>query len=286
MSENLNRGACDFSQYDTMTNEALEELLRLDSEASEGQESDTERLLYIMELLAQRDRQLRRTGNTAQEAWKAFQQDYLPIADDPKEDPEPKPTAKPVRLRLYRWIAVAAAMAMLIAIPVVASAYGWQEFWNAVAKWTKDTFSFVGSENTSHTSPSPEKTNHYSSLQEAIAAAGLQNDALPVWIPERFELENILVHETPVQKSFRVFYYCGENNLSICIHTYVSAAPEHVEIDETLMEIYEVSGRKFYIFCNFDHVRAAWIEGNHECYISGDLTLEELKQIVDSIPAK
>lgn len=286
MSEDLNRKACDFSQYDTMTNEALEALLRLDSEAPEGQESDTERLLYIMELLARRDRQLCKTGNTAQEAWQAFQQEYLPIVDEPEEAPEPKPTAKPVRLRLYRWIAVAAAMAMLIAIPVAASAFGWQEFWNAVAKWTKDTFSFVGSENTSHTSPSPEKTNHYSSLQEAIVAAGLRNDVLPAWIPERFELDYITVHETPSQINFRAFYYCGDNSLNICIQTYGGADPTHVEINEEPLEIYETSGTEFYIFRNLDQVRAAWIEGNHECYISGDLTIEELKRMIDSIGKK
>ena len=48
MSENLNRGARDFSKYDTMATADLEEILRLDAESPEGAESDTELLLYVM----------------------------------------------------------------------------------------------------------------------------------------------------------------------------------------------------------------------------------------------
>ena len=42
MSDILNRKASDFSKYDSMETEKLEEFLRLDSEAPEGEEADTE----------------------------------------------------------------------------------------------------------------------------------------------------------------------------------------------------------------------------------------------------
>ena len=45
MSENLNR---DFSQYEAMTTKELEEILRLDAEAPEGAQSDTELILFIL----------------------------------------------------------------------------------------------------------------------------------------------------------------------------------------------------------------------------------------------
>ena len=44
MSENRNR---DYSKYDAMTTQELEEILRLDASAPEGEESDTELLLYV-----------------------------------------------------------------------------------------------------------------------------------------------------------------------------------------------------------------------------------------------
>ena len=59
---------CELAKYDAMTSEALEEILRLDSEAPEEQGLDAECLLYIMELLAERKRQLCPPGKTAQEA--------------------------------------------------------------------------------------------------------------------------------------------------------------------------------------------------------------------------
>ena len=56
MSENQIRGNGDLSYCDTMTTEELEEILRLDAEMPEGQESDTDKILYIMEVLAERKR--------------------------------------------------------------------------------------------------------------------------------------------------------------------------------------------------------------------------------------
>ena len=56
MSEKQSRGIGDLSKYDAMTTEELEEILRLDAEAPEEQESDIEKILYIMEVLAERKR--------------------------------------------------------------------------------------------------------------------------------------------------------------------------------------------------------------------------------------
>ena len=56
MSENQIRRTDDLSYCDTMTTEELEEILRLDAQAQEEQESDTEMILYVMEVLAARKR--------------------------------------------------------------------------------------------------------------------------------------------------------------------------------------------------------------------------------------
>ena len=76
MSENLNR---DFSQYEAMTTKELEEILRLDAEAPEGAQSDTELILFILEVLASRRNNTNNiTGNKAQKAWESFQENYMP----------------------------------------------------------------------------------------------------------------------------------------------------------------------------------------------------------------
>ena len=87
MSENLNR---DFSKYEAMSTEELEEILRLDAEAPEGAQSDTELILYILEVLASRRNTKNSTGNTAQEAWESFQQNYMPeVPQKPMETKKP-----------------------------------------------------------------------------------------------------------------------------------------------------------------------------------------------------
>ena len=285
MSEDLNRGACDFSQYDTMTNEALEELLRLDSEAPEGQESDTERLLYIMALLAQRDRQQPTPGKTALEAWESFQQDYLPIedADHEEEDAESKPVTKPVRPRFYRVIAAAAVLALLIAVPVAVHAIGWEDIVKAVAKWSKETFSFVEKEEPGYSEPSPSNTNQYTSLQDALDATDQNFYSIPTQIPDGYELDSVTMDEHPDQKIYVAAYSDGENLMKICVQSYIGSDPEKVEINDDLLEIYSVSGTEYYIFSNFDQIRAVWIKDSCECYISGELTIEEIKTMIDSI---
>ena len=47
MSESRSRGTRDFSKYDAMDTQTLEEILRLDAESPEGSGSDTELLLYM-----------------------------------------------------------------------------------------------------------------------------------------------------------------------------------------------------------------------------------------------
>lgn len=47
----------DYSKYDKMSTESLEELLRLDAELPDGEGSDIDEILYISEVIAKRDRE-------------------------------------------------------------------------------------------------------------------------------------------------------------------------------------------------------------------------------------
>lgn len=93
MSENRNR---DYSKYDDMTTEELEEILRLDASAPDGEDSDTELLLYVMEVLANRRKNMNITGKTALEAWESFQQNYLDEeCSEDVQEPKKNRTATP-----------------------------------------------------------------------------------------------------------------------------------------------------------------------------------------------
>lgn len=276
MSDNQSRRT-EFAKYDTMATEELEEILREDSQSPEGQESDGELLLYVMEVLAHRKRNSDNPGKTAQQAWESFEKHYLPKKEAQSESKKALPG-------LRRCIAAVAAAALLLTIPLTASALSWNEIWNAVATWAKETFSFVSQPDaTQATEPSPTNFDGYESLQQALAETNRGNELVPTWIPDRYNLLDITVDENPVRKSY-VAMYMGENGmLMITVQSHIGSDPERIEISEDLLETYKVSEIDYYIFSNVDQLRAVWINGSYECNISGNLTVEEMKQMIDSI---
>lgn len=281
MSENQNRSLRDFSKYDELETQELEAILRLDAESPEGQESDTEKILYIAEVLASRAN-ANNTGNTTLEAWESFQKNYLPMEEDSVEY-TPK-TQKTVQPWVRRLTAAAAVIVLLVGLSATAvSAFGWEDIWNAVAKWAKETFSFVSNSDAELTEPEERTAQEYTSLQDALGETDQNGDLVPTWIPEGYVLEDIIVDENPMQRVYMAHYTNDEKTLAVTVRSYMDIEPEKVEIDDTLLEIYKVSGTEYYIFKNDLQLRAVWIKGSYECYISGELTVEEIKTMIDSI---
>lgn len=105
-------------KYDTMSTEALEEILRADGNSPETYKSDTETLLYIMELLAER----KRTSNAehkVQEAWEDFCQEYLPGAET-TAPPEENPTAKPLPYTFFKHTKRILQTAAIVVVAILA----------------------------------------------------------------------------------------------------------------------------------------------------------------------
>ena len=274
MSENLNR---DFSKYEAMSTEELEEILRLDAEAPEGAQSDTELVLYILEVLASRRKTTNITGNTAQEAWESFQQNYMP-----EEPQKPVGTKKPVRW-MRKLAAAAAVVALLIFIPISARALTLEEMWDIFARWAKETFSFVSGESTEVSEPMSDDQREFTSLQEMLQAHKRDASIAPTWIPEGFVLDKIEKDSSPLREIYTVLYLDISKELRIQISTYLSEDIRNLEIGNDPVEIYTHNGIDYYIFENEDQLRAVWFVDSYECYISGDVSIDELKMMIDSI---
>ena len=281
MSENQNRRTRDFSKYDAMSTEELENILRLDSEAPVEQESDTEEILYIAGVLAKRQSAMN-TGKTALEAWESFEKNYLSTEEDRViHTAQPKKTVKPWVRRLA---AAAAVIVLLIGLSsTTANAFGWEDIWNAVAKWAKETFSFVSSSNTELTEPEQSLAQEYTSLQKALAATDCDFDAIPTYIPDGYELETLDIYLNPMQNVYIAQYKNGEKDLVITVRSFLGIEPEKIEVNETLVEIYRQSDMEYYIFQNNVQLRAVWGSDSTECYISGELSMDEIKNMINSI---
>ena len=59
--------------------------------------------------------------------------------------------------------------------------------------------------------------------------------------------------------------------------------PVYVEQSEGLVEEYTLNGVTYYLFDNNQRTQAVWIIDSFECRITGELTIEELKIMIDSI---
>ena len=277
MSENMNRGSRDFSKFDTMETEELEEILRLDVDAPEEEETDTELLLYVMEVLAERRKNANITGNNAHDAWKSFEENYMP-----ENSLETKSKPAPTRW-VRRVIAIAAVLALVVLIPVSAKAMKLDQLWNVVAKWAKETFSFVSSGDTDVDEPSPDRKEELTPLQELLEQRKRDVTIVPTWMPEGFVLEKVEEDVTPIQEVYRVRYINGDKKIRIRVQTYLTEDNYNFEIEDDYTEIYSVSEINCYIFKNEDQCRAVWVTGTYECMISGDLSIDEIKMMIDSI---
>ena len=105
----------------------------------------------------------------------------------------------------------------------------------------------------------------------------------PTWIPKGYEMIELMVDRTPLTEKYVAIYTNGEQDLRITVRDYLDDVPVYVEQSDGLVEEYEVAGVTYYLFENYDAVKAVWIVDSYECYISGNVTIEELKQMIDSI---
>ena len=274
MSENQNRGNMDLAKYDSMATQELEEILRLDAEMPEGQESDTDKILYIMEVLTERKRNNSHAGNTALEAYESFKQNYMPETDN---HIIPMKTKR----RGSHWIrsltAAAAVLVILIAGSITAKAFG-VDIWKAVVQWTQETFHF-GNWGDSD----PNHNRAYSSLQEALEQGNVPTWFVPTYIPEGFTITETKVEQTPVKKTYKAIYSNGEVYLRITVQDHLDADPVYVEQSDGLVEEYKALDITYYLFENNQQVQAVWIVDSYECYISGTVTIDELKMMISSI---
>lgn len=302
----------DYSKYDEMSTESLEELLRLDAELPDGEGSDIDEILYISEVIARRGRE-HPTGRYAEAdadaAWETFQSEYLPYVTDgcslyDFDDDEPGSARDAVpdmpapsgekrisargRRRLGRAISVAAAIALLLGLmSVTAYAMGY-DLWGVIARWTKDTFTFVSVSKTNDIE-SPDANvaeGQYADLQAALDAYGITEQLAPHWFPDNFSLEMVSADESAGNTAiiFWASYRCGEKSISIQINMYQNPPESHyanwqkdnIDVDTLIIE-----NCTFYIMQNAEQECAIWSVGPFESNISGDISSEELVRMLE-----
>lgn len=131
---------------------------------------------------------------------------------------------------------------------------------------------------------SGEEKLHYRSIEEALEE--LQLDiAAPKWFPEQFGELEVTGTVMPGYKSIYAWAETDQKDfLSLSYLKVEEGIPGTViEKDGNPPVLYESGGVRHYLLTDHDWRKAAWIQDGMECIISGTITEEEMKQIIDSI---
>ena len=231
----------------------------------EGDTMPTEELLQLLEELDSR----KSGASDAEAAWKRFQTDYLADA----EEPQPR---KSWRRGL---VAAAAVLVLVVGIPMTAGAISGGDLWQIIVNWTKDTFVISGTEQL----PTEEQPKVYETFYEEVYAETGISGLVPTWIPEEFELAEIERTEQPGRIAYRAWYVRDEQYLRLMVQTHLPEEATHIERDDTPVESYTENGVDYYIVHNGSRMTAVWIKDGYECLISGDVTREEMEQMLESV---
>ena len=184
-------------------------------------------------------------------------------------------------------------IALLLLLTVATAAAGY-DIWRMLAEWTAEQITLAPGQ-IEYIDPDdlhiPEEPGEYTDLQEALTAYGLNRSVVPKWLPEGFVQIHLDI-EAAAKGSLIIFYalYQWEKNpLVIQVNIYLEDEERvydsfgNFQKDEGDPIPYEAGGITHLLTTNAGRPVALWANGPAECCISGDITMEELKQMIDSI---
>ena len=236
-----------------------------------------------------------------EQAWEEFQQ-YCntPEGEDlslyPAENPgtapsepapsqtEYRPQRRPKR-HFFRRVIIVAAVVVCIALP---PALGFENVFQLIGAWTDDIFLLNNVSSLEGNEIEADKKSV--DIEEILGELNYSENIFPTWIPEGFELEKVITNEFVLsgKTELRIHYKNGQTRelITFTYNVYNSIASGTMtafEKDANALEEYFVGDVTHYIFENLGKYIAVWNQNNIECAISGDVSLTELKEMLNSI---
>lgn len=271
----------DTSRYDCRTTEELQEILRKHAHGELETEPDTQELFKIMEVLSARRQ------HTDSAAFRSDEEAFAELCDHymPKEKEKSRPKVIGFSNRVFKTVAAVLAIVLVLTVGSTLTAKAFHiDIWIKFASWTKDIFQFAENpQETTAEKPKPENNLELTSLQDALAQQNITERLAPNWLPEGYAHKDLTVKNSPKWRTIYAIFENDEAELIISIRQTIGAPAKQVEKSDDLFEIYTTGGVDYYIFSNNANLQAKWSIGEFECTIGGSITLEEMKEMIDSI---
>lgn len=200
------------------------------------------------------------------------------VADETAARSEPVPVRKPRRqIRgLLRVGLIAAALIVLLAgITVAAGAMGYN-LWGWIPKWTDEDVRFVAE--TPLQTPGEDDNHGISTVLESL---GITEPLYPTWLPDDFMRMESKTVEEPL---FLHEKFQGNNrSLSITISPTTDLGTVVYQKENESPVEYISGNTMHFLFDNTNEISAVWNTDNYTTLIVGDISIDEMKRIIDSV---
>ncbi len=301
MAESTRQKDRDHSKFDNMSTAELNEYLRQDSYR---EDSNTDDILYVMEVLERREKEDGKYNPPdVQKAWAEFQKYYNTEDNDGKplhdfddefddmfgNEPAAKITSikkarKGISRTIKSIISVAAVLCVILAGSVTAKALGY-DIWDAIIVWTKDTFGFETTVNEPKPTPYVKQIpEELVELKNLMTEHGLSNKLIPGYIPEGYKIANLEYDDFDNVDTVFCQLNNGSNDIMLIYSMYSGDSTSfQLEKDALSPEKYESGGTTYYIMSNMDDYLVTWLSDNVECTILGIPSHDEALKMITSL---
>ena len=281
--------------FEQLSTEELENLLAQDFAATDGADPDVDYIMAIMEVINEREKAAGHQSDV-DAAWKDFQEEYKGQAaafdrtihhetDSSDHHQTSSTQVSHKKTRVFRYVIVAAAFIALLG----GTASGFGRVFQAVVNWTAETFGFEAPYGKDVPAEQTALNDPYNSLRSRVAEY-TDLPVIPKWAPEgTIKAPDTATKVTDRKDSIQLsgIYDTNNGRFLIRIQIHSEAPPQYTvsyQWDESYTVIPHNAGEISHdIAYNTETITAAWTNENVECMVQGDLTIEDLEMMIDSI---
>lgn len=255
--------------------ELTEELKKLSSIS----DCDVDLLRAYLDVLEEKDPVLPPDRDPAAQ-YEKFREDHAELFDAlVREEPKQALPKKGPFPRLKTALTALAAAFCVVVLVADASGAG---VIGRLIEWGTETFSLRPASGVMELPVADE--NEFTSMNEALAHYGVENPAIPTWIPERYTIEEIIVLK--LDDSIVISGEYAADDQELLIRTSIpfkEAFTFEKNITDGYAQYTAKNGITFSISKNLEIERAVWNINGYVYNAAGDITEKELKQMLDSV---
>ena len=281
--------------FEQLSTEELNNLLAQDFAAMDEEGPDVDYIMAIMEVINKRE-QAAEHQSDVDAAWKEFQEQYQGQAaafnrsnycetDSSHRDQSSSTPPSPKKSHTLRLLLIAVIMIALLG----GTASGFGRVFQAVVNWTAETFGFEAPYGEKASADAFAQEDPYADLRSAVATYTIL-PVIPKWAPEgttRATEAGVQTTERRGSVILSGFYQIEARQFIVRIRVYNELSTDYTgsyqwDAKQTVLS-HIVGGLNHDIICNNQKNSVAWTNENVECMIQGDLSVEELETMIDSI---